>query len=319
MAETRFTGVSAVVLTQGVRSELTACLKRAAKQDPPFNEIVVVNNASVDVAPGLLEGVDTERLVILSTGANFGTAARNAGSRMASGEVVVFLDDDVLLESDDVVAYVRTRMAADEGLAAICFHVRGRSHGDFDPAMWGHPRSRLQWQHAAFRTDTITEGAFAVRTDIFRQVGGFWPGIFIGEEGVDLFCRLHKAGHVVLYDPHIRCLHEHASAGRPALRSYYHYARSAALIAWRHMSWWQGTRFMARSVALILIQAMRRGSLKACGMAILGAVDGWCWVGGAGVERRPMDADARRRWEDVRKQSPSVLARLRNQVRHRTL
>jgi glycosyltransferase involved in cell wall biosynthesis len=84
--------LSAVIATYNRAPVLERCLE-ALLRDPP-GEIVVIDDGSTDATPDLLERLDDVRVV---RQANAGrSAARNVGIREARGDVVLFLDDDVL-------------------------------------------------------------------------------------------------------------------------------------------------------------------------------------------------------------------------------
>ena len=54
----------------------------------------------------------------------------------------------------------------------------------------------------------VSGAMMLVRTDVFRQIGGFDPGYFLHVEDLDLCARIRDAGHQVLYVPSAHAVHD---------------------------------------------------------------------------------------------------------------
>lgn len=94
--------VSLVVNTYQQARDLPAALDSALAQTRPFDEIVVLDDGSTDDPAAVVERFPGVRIV---RQANAGlAAARNAGLAAVSGDFVVFLDADDLLQPDAVAA-----------------------------------------------------------------------------------------------------------------------------------------------------------------------------------------------------------------------
>ena len=127
--------------------------------------------------------------------------ARNAGAQRASGEVLVFIDADVLVHRD---AFVRIR-AAFESDPELC-GVFG-SYDD-EPAHDGAVSAfRNLLHHHVHQTSpgpamTFWAGLGAVRRDAFLGVGGFDDAYSVPSiEDVELGLRLTDAGHRIELAP----------------------------------------------------------------------------------------------------------------------
>ena len=138
--------VSIVVLTQGKRIELVECLRSILCQENSFFEVIVVNNSSRALD---IQGIELyqDKFKLINTGGNFGTAARNVGAALASGEYLVFLDDDVVLDQNDTVVRIRSIMKRHPNRSCICFKVKSKDSENFESASWGHPRNQMEWQN----------------------------------------------------------------------------------------------------------------------------------------------------------------------------
>jgi glucosyl-dolichyl phosphate glucuronosyltransferase len=103
-------GVSVIVPTRNRGRYLEECLQSLAVQDYDGQfEVIVVDNGSTDATPELLERwrrrdprfqTTVESRVGLSR-------AKNAGIRLARGDLLLFTDDDVIVDRGWISAYVR--------------------------------------------------------------------------------------------------------------------------------------------------------------------------------------------------------------------
>jgi GT2 family glycosyltransferase len=134
-------------------------------------------------------------------------AARNEGARRAAGDVLVFVDADVVAHGD-ALGRIRAALAADPGLAGV--------FGAYDdapeaPGVVSAFRNLLHHHvhsEGAGEADTFWAGLGALRREAFDAVGGFderyeHPSV----EDVELGVRLADRGFRVRLDPAIRGTH----------------------------------------------------------------------------------------------------------------
>jgi glycosyltransferase involved in cell wall biosynthesis len=87
--------VSAIVPTHNRAQMLARAIRSVQRQTYPHLEIVVVDDASTDNTRETMEGFDDPRIRYVRHENNQGgSAARNTGIRVATGEYIAFLDDD---------------------------------------------------------------------------------------------------------------------------------------------------------------------------------------------------------------------------------
>ena len=158
--------------------------------------------AAIDQADGAPEEV------IVVTEGDGPAAARNAGARSASGDVLVFVDADVLPHADTFVR-IRRAFEEDQGLTAI--------FGSYDdaptaPGAVSGFRNLLHHyvhQEGAGTATTFWAGLGAVRADAFRTAGGFdatrYPVPSI--EDIELGTRLAAHGGRMVLDPDLQGTH----------------------------------------------------------------------------------------------------------------
>lgn len=150
-----------------------------------------------------------EEVIVVSQPARLGpAAARNRGADRATGDLLVFVDADVAVHSD-AFARMRRAFVDDSELAAI--------FGSYDdsPAAGGVVSVFRNLLHhyvhgqGAGVASTFWAGLGAVRSDVFRELGGFdeqrYPNPSI--EDIELGARLHARGGSIVLDPAIRGKH----------------------------------------------------------------------------------------------------------------
>lgn len=150
-----------------------------------------------------------EEVVAVEAPANAGPAeARNTGAADATGDVLVFVDADVLVHAD-AFARLREAFAADPGLAGV--------FGSYDdrPEAPGTVSSFRNLLHHHVHTtapgpaSTFWAGLGAMRRDTFAAAGGFdakrypLPSI----EDIELGVRVTAAGGRLVLDPAVQGTH----------------------------------------------------------------------------------------------------------------
>lgn len=150
-----------------------------------------------------------EQVVVVETPVGAGpAAARNAGALQAHGDVLVFVDADVLVHAD-AFTRIRAVFAADPGLTAL--------FGSYDaaPAAPGRVSAfRNLLHHHVHQSSpgpasTFWAGLGAVRREPFAAVAGFDAVRFPkpSVEDIELGLRLAAAGRRVVLDPELQGTH----------------------------------------------------------------------------------------------------------------
>jgi GT2 family glycosyltransferase len=202
--------ISVIVLNYNGRRWLPGCLDALAAQRgaPPF-EVLVADNGSTDGSLELL----AERfphVQIVSNGANIGFAAgNNAGAKRASGEWLVFLNNDTVPEAD-WLARLHAPCRDDPSISVTTSRVVFLdAPAIVDSAGDGYLRAGGAYKHG-HRAGVAECGqsrevfgacgaAFLIRRALFEEMGGFDERFFMVYEDVDLSYRLRLASHRIWY------------------------------------------------------------------------------------------------------------------------
>lgn len=195
------------------------------------------------------------------------TAGRNAGVQHATGELLLFLDDDARLPDPTALARIGS-IFADPSIAVVQPRVvdpQGR------PSARRHvPRLRVGDPRQSSDVTTFWEGAVAIRRSAFEQVGGFSESLWYGHEGADFAWRVMDAGFRVRYAGDVVANHP-ALAAPP--HSHYHYltSRNRVWLARRYLSWPLAVIHIA---VWLLISALRWRDAAAARATLKGYADG---------------------------------------------
>jgi len=122
-------------------------------------------------------------------------AARNSGAAVANGDLLLFIDADVLVPRD-LVAVIQGLFACEPGLAAAFGSYDDRPEA---PGLLSQYRNLLHhWVHQQGSEEAFTfwAGCGAVRRQVFLELGGFDEG-YRGPavEDIELGYRMRRAGH----------------------------------------------------------------------------------------------------------------------------
>jgi glycosyltransferase involved in cell wall biosynthesis len=167
-------------------------------------EVVVVDDGSTDESRRIAEGYH----VTLVTQANSGpAAARNAGWRRSTGEVILFTDADCRPETDWL-----DRMTAPLAKAGVGAVAGSYSIANPQRAMARLIQAEIRHRHRVMGEYVKAGGSYnlAVRREVLEEVGGFdesYPTAS-GEDN-DLSYRIQKAGYRIAFNPDSKVAHVH--------------------------------------------------------------------------------------------------------------
>ena len=200
--------VSVIIPVFNAGPALDKCLTAIAASDYPVFERILVDDDSTDGMTAAAMKQYGVRVIKLDKNSGPGVA-RNRGASEASGDILFFIDSDVLLHPDAIAIAVR-ELEKDPGLSAI--------FGSYDDQP-GHASFLSQyrnlfhhWVHQTGnnQASTFWAGCGAIRRKAFMEIGGFnsdygRPSI----EDIELGSRLRNSGHRIrleksMYGKHLK-------------------------------------------------------------------------------------------------------------------
>ena len=223
--------VSFIVCTR-TSALLQRCLQGIRDNtDYPTKEVVVVQHlgssspAEENAVASVIERFGAKR-VTFSERFNF-SEMNNRGSDAASGELLLFLNDDV----EPVTAIWLARMAShfeDPSIGAVGAKLLYRSgaiqHAGI--ATWlvdgaGHPGRNLfgsenwPWLLYTREVSAVTGACLCIRRADFHKLGGFDPAFPVNYNDVDLCLRLRASGLSVIIEANAVLRHDESQTRRP--------------------------------------------------------------------------------------------------------
>lgn len=222
--------ISAIVATRDRPESLRVCLEALLRMDYPRFEIVVVDNdPTTNETADLIARLFTSRVRYVREDRRGLAAAHNCGLEAAEGDIVAFVDDDVVVDRHWLTAIAEGfAAAADVGCVTglilpaqleTAAQLLLEQHGGFDKGfgmrIFDTDRNRPDDPLFPFTAGRLGSGAnMAFDTHILRRLGGFDPAIGVGtfaRGGDDLagFFRVVVAGHQLVYQPSAVVWHRH--------------------------------------------------------------------------------------------------------------
>ncbi len=211
--------ISVVIVTFNGRERLTRALASLETQTRVPDEVIVVDNASTDGTLEVLAEQFPKAIVSTHTeNLGFGRAV-NAGVAVATGDVLVFINNDVVCEPEFITGITEPLHDSTVGMVAGVL-LQEADPGRIDTAGLVLDRTLRSWDYLGNCDVTVLDGletpplgpcggAGAYRTEAFLGVGGFDETFFAYWEDVDLAVRLNAAGWRCAIAPKARAIHAH--------------------------------------------------------------------------------------------------------------
>ncbi len=211
--------VSILVLCYNKADYTLRCLEAVFRNtDYPRYEVIVLDNASTDITPAMLEAYSS-RIKFIHSPANLGfVGGNNFAARSAEGDFLVFLNNDTEVQpgwlTEAYNCFLRNPKAGAVGSMLIYPNGTLQEAGGVifrDGSGWNYGRGQLP-NSSRFQfvreVDYCSGAALTIKADLFRRLGGFderfAPAYY---EDTDLCFAVRKLGYKVLYCPSSKVIH----------------------------------------------------------------------------------------------------------------
>lgn len=223
-------GTSIVIPAHGHEGMTRACVTATVATLPTDVEvqIIVVDDASPD-AMGALDDIDP-RVKVVRADSNLGFAgACNLGAHHATGELLVFLNNDTEPQPGWLAALVATAQQDPSigviGARLLYPHRTIQHAGIVFSQADGLPRHVYRGfpaDHPAVLVQrdmqAVTAACMLIRAEVFEALGGFSEAYRNEFEDIDLCLRAGAAGHRITYCPTAVIVHLEAVSRHPGVR-----------------------------------------------------------------------------------------------------
>ena len=207
---------------------LTECLESISATDFDSVETIVVDNASTDNSVASVRS-NYPNVKLIENDKNYGYAGGcNIGAEAASGDFLIFLNNDTVQEKDWISNLIKT-INSDDKIAAVqpkilnyydrnVFDYAGGSGGHMDIYCFPFARGRIfsfqendEGQYNNKEKCFWSSGTcFMVRRELFQKAGGFDESFFAHMEEIDMCWRLYAMGFEVWVEPDSVVYHKNA-------------------------------------------------------------------------------------------------------------
>lgn len=247
MTSQKSVDISAIVVTYNRDAALQQTLEGLLKQDPAPKEILVIDQSRQhdEVTSRFLKRItDTRQIRYIFQPEPNAQKARNRAIREASGEVLLFVDDDVVM--DETLVGAHWRNYSDSELAAVCGYYTEPGSPPTDELTSDSLNPLTGWiyfPHAyAKRTEcySLPTCNGSIRRQVAIEVGGFDENYtYTHFDDTDFSARLKKLGAKAVHDPGARLVHlkEMSGGKRPGGINEHVIADSNKWYTWIYFFW----------------------------------------------------------------------------------
>lgn len=240
--------VSVIILVWNGKPYIEACLNSVLQQQYDEFEVIVVDNASVD---GSVEVVRNKfpQVKLIQNEQNLGfSGGMNVGTRVALGDIVIWLNQDTIVEKKWLSQLVQAFVSKEVGVV-------GCKILEFDRKTLHHAGGALdvyagETHHFGVgeidngqydkvtNVDYVTGAAMAVRREVINTIGlldeRFFPGYY---EDSDYCLRVRNAGYKIRYTPDAIVFHHISSSTNDQwYRRRFYYYRNRLLFVMKYLS-----------------------------------------------------------------------------------
>lgn len=214
--------VSIVIPFRDQSALLRTCLRSLRPARRRIAEILLIDNGSQQLRTRrLLHRLGQRRRYRVLHDASAFNFSRlcNAGARAATGDYLLFLNNDTEALMPDFLDRL-LRVAATPGVgvvgATLLYPDGTIQHAGLHPladGRWAHSWKGMTLAAAGTPTgevravQAVTGACLLVRRDLFVELGGFDERLPVAYNDVDLCCRVRARGLTVAVTPHARLLH----------------------------------------------------------------------------------------------------------------
>jgi GT2 family glycosyltransferase len=218
--------VSVIIVNWNGAEDLRVCLPSLLSQSLRPLEIIVVDNCSSDDSVDVARSIGVRWLPMET---NLGLApSLNRGAKIASGDLLLFVNNDMRFDPEFIAALVEALETDDEIFATdgmqfnwdgtLRVHLAARltkvslrrDSSELVPGLYFYQQERT----ANSRVFMASAACMMVRRTTFENVGGFDDRLPLGYEDVEICWRAWVIGLKTLYVPSAICWHRVGSSIR---------------------------------------------------------------------------------------------------------
>lgn len=223
--------ISVLVVTKNRSRYLHLCLQSLVEQSIKPSEVVVVDNASIDDTKEVIDSFSK----ILPVAYRY-TKVRgypktyNAGLKVASGDWIIFLDDDCIATKYWFARYMKAikkyPTAAIQGKT-----ISIPKENLYAQIMGDHYQNWIEANRiAGNKMRTFDNKNLCIPRTAIAKTGNFNEKLLYGSEDIELGLRFVRAGIPIVYEPSIVAFHHERNTFQGFIRQHMRIAQSESVI-----------------------------------------------------------------------------------------
>ena len=240
--------ISVIIVNYNVKELLEQCIKSIFAASGKLSvEVIVVDNNSFD---GSAEFIRQKfpgdlRLKLIESPVNLGFAkANNLGAKEATGEYLLILNPDTILQEDTLDRSLEFYKAGKDIGALTCklilpngkldlacrrsfptpsvavYRILGLSRIFPKSKLFGKYNLTYLDENDTYEVDAIVGAFMLIKKDVYDKVKGFDEDYFMYGEDLDLCFRIKKAGYRIFYFPKTSIIHYKGESTKKSSISY---------------------------------------------------------------------------------------------------
>jgi glycosyltransferase involved in cell wall biosynthesis len=199
--------ISFIVPAHNEEEVVKECLDALLAEEYQDKEIIVVNDGSTDCTREIIESYGNKlKLINFDTG-HSAAFSRNAGAKVASGDLLVFIDADVIISGGFLNTLAQDYlehnfMFAGINVKPLTTNIISRSF-----ALEKSYFPKIEKKEFTDNFQNIPSFAFIFRKDFFEKIGGYNENTFYFEDS-DLTKKCIETGNKMFLDPDLIVYHK---------------------------------------------------------------------------------------------------------------
>ncbi|MGH7962573.1 MAG: glycosyltransferase family 2 protein [Candidatus Binatia bacterium] len=195
--------VSVIIPVFNGEKTLKLCLESVFQSEGSNCEVIVVDDHSTDHSAGIARQFPCR---VLGMESNSGAAAaRNRGVEIALGELLFFLDADIVIEKNTIQQIVETFHRRPDISALFCSYQKHTLPSNFF-SLYKNLVHHYTHQTSRVEAATFCGGFGAIRREVFLEFHGFDESRR-NLEDIELGYRLHQSDHKIYLNKEIQVTH----------------------------------------------------------------------------------------------------------------
>jgi glycosyltransferase involved in cell wall biosynthesis len=196
-----------------------------------FIELITVNDGSKDGTKRILESFK-DQLILINQENRGPAAARNAGARAASGDIIVFTDSDTIPQPNWLINLYRVFKNENVKACAGSYCI-----ANSESSLSRIIQSEIEFRYKSFNKMIRFAGTYnlAVTREVFHQTGGFDEAYRQASGEDNDFCyKIGKTGNMIRFVEEAKVAHFHTEKPLKYLKEQYRHGFWRARLYFEH-------------------------------------------------------------------------------------